>query len=133
MGRAHGEIRAAGGDAVAIFQYRAEPTRNFCRKRDVPFPCLGDPELDAYDAVGLDRGEVGDYASRKVAIGLVKAIAAGHVPGKPNPHAQRPGTFVVGRDGRLLLAHYNADAGDNPPIEAVLEAVRRGSVALAGQ
>ncbi len=126
MGRAYDEIRTAGGDAVAVFQYRAEPTRNFCRKREVPFPCLGDPERRAYDAVGLDRGAVGDYASAKVAIGLVRAIASGHAPGRPDPHAQRPGTFVVGRDGRLLLAHYNADAGDNPPIDAVLDAVRQG-------
>ena len=132
MGQAYDDIRAAGGDAVAVFQYRPEPTRNFCRKRDVPFPCLADPERAAYLSVGLDRGAVGDYVSPKVAISFVRAVRHGNAPGRPDPHAQRPGTFVVGRDGRLLLAHYNADASDNVPVEDVLEAVRRGSAAVAG-
>lgn len=126
MGRAYEEIRAAGADVVAVFQYRPEPTRNFCRKRDVPFPCLGDPERRAYLAVGLDRGSVADYVSPKVAIGLVRAISHGSGPGRPEPQAQRPGTFVVGRDGRLLLAHYNRDPSDNVPVENVLNAIRSG-------
>ena len=35
-----------------------------------------------------------------------------------------PGTFVIGRDGRIVLAHYSENAADNPAIESVLGAVR---------
>jgi hypothetical protein len=31
---------------------------------------------------------------------------------------------VIGTDGRVLLAHYNADSADNPPMDRVLDAVR---------
>lgn len=127
MGQARDEIRAAGGDALAIFQYRAQPTRNFCRQRGVPFDCLADPERDAYRAVGLDRGQARDYITPKVAMSFVKAVRTGGAPGRPDPHAQRPGTFVVAPGGRVVLAHYNEDPADNPSLDAVLEAVRAGA------
>ncbi|MEX2194633.1 MAG: peroxiredoxin-like family protein [Thermoleophilaceae bacterium] len=127
MGRAEDEIRAAGGDIVAVFQYRAQPTRNYCNRRDVPFDCLADPQRDAYRAVGLDRGQARDYVSPKVALSFLKAVRTGGAPGKPDPHAQRPGTFVVARGGAVVLAHYNADPADNPSLEAILEAVRAGA------
>jgi peroxiredoxin len=115
------EIREAGGDVVCVFQYRAAPTRNFCRQRGVELECLGDPELAGYDAVGLERGGVKELAS-----GL-RAAAKGRLPGKPEGDtALMPATFVVGKDGVILFAHYNRDQSDNPPMEPVLEAVRSG-------
>jgi peroxiredoxin len=119
------EIREAGGDVVCVFQYRAAPTRNFCRQRGVQLECLGDPELAGYDAVGLERGGIKELASPKVAIAGLRAAAKGQLPGKPEgDRLLMPATFVVGTDGRLLFAHYNADQSDNPPMEPVLEAVR---------
>jgi peroxiredoxin len=119
------EIRAAGGDVVCVFQYRAAPTRNFCRQRGVQLECLGDPDLKGYDAVGLERGGIKELASPKVAIAGLRAAAKGQLPGKPEgDRLLMPATFVVGTDGRLLFAHYNADQSDNPPMEPVLEAVR---------
>ena len=114
-----------GGDVVCVFQYRAAPTRNFCRQRGVQLECLGDPELAGYDAVGLERGGVKELASPKVAIAGLRAAAKGRLPGKPEGDtALMPATFVVGKDGVILFAHYNRDQSDNPPMEPVLEAVR---------
>ena len=48
MGRAHADFAAAGAEVVAIFQYSAEATRDFCASRKVPFDCLGDPLREAY-------------------------------------------------------------------------------------
>ena len=110
---------------VCVFQYRAEPTRNFCRQREVELECLGDPDREGYDAVGLERGGMKELASPKVAIRALGAAAKGSVAGKPEGDTrQMPGTFVVGSDGRLVYAHYNEDQSDNPPTEEVLEAVR---------
>jgi alkyl-hydroperoxide reductase/thiol specific antioxidant family protein len=126
LGEHHDEIRAAGGDVVAIFQYRAEPTFNFCRKRDVPFDCLGDPQRAAYHAVGLERGSAREYVGPQLAKGFLRAARHGALPGNPEGGdvAQRPGIFVVSPEGRVLYAHYNKDSADNPPMSELLEAVR---------
>ena len=126
MGEAYEEIRAAGGDVVAVFQYRADPTFHFCRKRDVPFDCLGDPEREGYHAVGLEKGSMREYIGPQLVGGFVRAARKGAFAGNPKGGdvTQRPGTFVVGTDGRVVLAHYNKDSADNPPLDEVLAAVR---------
>jgi peroxiredoxin len=130
LGEAHDEIRAAGGDVVAIFQYRADPTYHFCRKRKVPFDCLGDPEREGYHAVGLERGPAREYVGPQLAKGFLRAARHGAFAGVPKGDvAQRPGTFVVSPDGVVLYAHYNRDSSDNPPMDAVLAAVRAGTPA----
>jgi peroxiredoxin len=125
LDEALGEIREAGGHVVCVFQYRAAPTRNFCRQRGVELECLGDPELKGYDAVGLERGGVKELASPKVALGALRAASKGQLPGKPEGDTTlMPATFVVGTDGKILFAHYNRDQSDNPPMEPVLDAIR---------
>jgi peroxiredoxin len=125
LGEAHEEFRKAGADVVAVFQYRAEPTYNFCRKRSVPFDCLGDPEREAYHAVGLERGGLTEVIGPQLAKGFLRAARHGAFPGVPKGDtAQRPGTFVVSPEGVVLYAHYNRDSSDNPPLGELLEAVR---------
>jgi peroxiredoxin len=119
------EIREAGGDVVCVFQYRAEPTRNFCRQREVELECLGDPERAGYHAVGLERGGLKELYSPRVGLRALGAARKGAMGGKPEGDTrQMPGTFVVDRGGRVVYAHYNSDQSDNPPTEEVLEAVR---------
>jgi peroxiredoxin len=133
LGKAHEEIRSLGGDVVAVFQYRAEPTFHFCRKRGVPFDCLGDPEREAYHAAGLERGGVLEYLGPKAALGWMKAAAHGNIAGVPQGDtAQRPGTFVVASDGTVAFAHYNRNSADNPSNDEVLEAVRAAAAVVDG-
>ena len=130
MGEAHEEFRKAGADVVAVFQYRAEPTYNFCRKRGVPFDCLGDPEREAYHAVGLERGSAKEYVGPQLAKGFLRAARHGALPGRPvGDVAQRPGTFVVSPEGKVLYAHYHKDSSDNPPMSELLAAVRESAPA----
>jgi AhpC/TSA antioxidant enzyme len=125
LGEAHEEFRKAGANVVAIFQYRAESADNFCRKRGVPFDCLGDPEREAYHAVGLERGPAREYVGPQLAKGFLRAARHGALPGRPvGDVAQRPGTFVVSPEGRVLYAHYHEDSADNPPVSELLDAVR---------
>lgn len=128
MGEAYEEFRAAGADVVAIFQYRAEPTYHFARKRDVPFDCLGDPEREAYHAVGLERGSAREYVGPQLVKGFVRAARHGQFGGIPKGDvAQRPGTFVVSPEGRVVYAHYHMDSADNPSISELLVAVREAA------
>ncbi len=129
MDQAREEIRAAGGDVVCVFQYRAEPTRNFCRRREVDLDCLGDPEREAYAAVDLQRGSLKDVAGPQMVKRFVGAATSGHVVGDPKGGdvSQLPGTFVVSSDGRTVLAHYNRDSSDNPSSDVVIAAVREAA------
>ena len=125
MGEHYDEIRAVGADVVAIFQYRADPTFHFCRKRKVPFDCLGDPEREAYHAVGLERGGAREYIGPQLVTGFVRAARKGAFAGVPKGDvAQRPGTFVVDREGRVVFAHYSKDSADNPDTEDLLRVLR---------
>ena len=126
MDQAREEIRSAGGDVVAVFQYRAEPTRNFCRRREVELECLGDPEREAYDAVGLERGSLKDYAGPQMLKRAARAVRSGYLMKRPRGGdvSQLPGTFVVDPAGRVRFAHYNQDSADNPSNELVIAAVR---------
>jgi peroxiredoxin len=124
LGRAHEEIRDAGGEVVAIFQYSAEATENFCRSRGVPFDCLGDPQRAGYRAAGLGRGPRREYIGINVFRQRGRARSVGARVGIPRGDvAQRPGTFVVDPGGRTAFAHYNRDSTDHPAVEAVLDAV----------
>ena len=125
MDQAREEIRGAGGDVVCVFMYRAKPTRNFCRQRGVELDCLGDPERELYRAVGLGRGGLKELYSPKVGIRALDAARKGALVGKPEGDTrQMPGTFVVGREGHVVYAHYNSDQSDNPRMEELLGAVR---------
>ena len=126
MGEAHDEFRAAGADIVAVFQYRADPTFHFCRKRGIPFDCLGDPEREGYFAVGLESGSMREYMGPQLVKGFVRAARKGFITGNPQGGdvSQRPGTFVVGTDGRVALAHYNRDSADNVDTAELLRVVR---------
>jgi peroxiredoxin len=128
LGHAHEQIREAGGDVVAVFQYRAEPTRNFCRSRGVPFDCLGDPARAGYRAAGLGRGPRKEYIGLNVFRQRRRARQVGARVGIPKGDvAQRPGTFVVSPAGTIAYVHYNRDSTDNPPVSEVLAAVEEAA------
>jgi peroxiredoxin len=125
LGRHYEEFREAGADVVAVFQYRADPTHHFCRKRGVPFDCLGDPERAGYRAVGLDRYGAKEVIGPQLAKGFLRAARHGALPGVPKGDtAQKPGTFVVSPEGRVVYAHYNKDSADNPSTEELLRVVQ---------
>jgi hypothetical protein len=69
-----------------------------------------------------------EYVGPKVALRFARAARHGGLPGVPKGDvAQRPGTFVVSPEGRVLFAHYNDDSTDHPPLDELLAAVRTGS------
>lgn len=131
IGRANEDFAAAGAEVVAIFQYSAEATRDFCASRKVPFDCLGDPLREAYGEVSVGRGGRDQVLGRKIARKYLQTIARSRVVGggsQGGDMQQLPGTFVVDREGRVLFAHYAVSSADNPPVADVLAAVRSQGV-----
>ena len=97
-------------------------------QRKVSLECLGDPDRDAYHAVGLEKGSLREWAGPQLfARHPGTFLKRGGGLHSVDEMAQQPGTFVVGTDGRVLLAHYNRDSADNPPNEAILAAVAEAS------
>lgn len=129
MGEDHEEIRSVGAEVIGVFQYEGQKVKNFCRQQGAPFECLGDPKLEGYSALGLGKGSTREYLGPQMLKRTIGAMGKGHMVGSPQGGdiSLRPGTFVVGRDGKIVLAHYNADAADNASREAVLEAVREAA------
>ena len=133
MGRAAKEFDAAGAEVIAVFQYSAEATRDFCASRKVPFECLGDPLREAYGEVSLGRAKRKQVLSLKIARRHLTAFRQGASFGGPKggDMMQLPGTFVIDREGRVVFAHYAESSGDNPPVSTVLAAVRSQGVSTA--
>lgn len=132
MGRAQEDFDAAGAQVVAIFQYGAEATRDFCASRKVPFDCLGDPQREAFAQVEVSHGTrdqvLGPKLARRFMQTMVRSRVTGTVTAPGNDMLQLPGTFVVGQDGRVQFAHYAVSSADNPPVADVLAAVRNHGV-----
>jgi peroxiredoxin len=126
MGRAYPDFQEAGAEVVAVFQYDDDATQRFCTGRKVPFDCLGDPDREAYEAVSLKRGSATQIVSPKTVVRALSAARHGAIGGPPQGGdiAQLPGTFVIDRDGRVVLAHYSRNSADNPAVNDVLAAVR---------
>lgn len=123
------EIRTAGGDVVAVFQYGAEATENYCAGRRLPFACVGDPLREAYAELDIRRGrgrELYGWGVIRRALPAVRTAGGTRGP-EGGDITQLPGTFVVGRNGRVVLAHYSANAADNPAMDVVLRAVHEGA------
>ena len=126
MGEAHEEIRAAGGDVVAVFQYRADPRSTSAASAACRSTASAIPSARGTTPSGSSAVAPAEYIGPQLAKGFLRAARHGDVAGNPQGGdvAQRPGTFVVSPEGRVLYAHYNQDSADNPPVNDVLAAIR---------
>ena len=115
------DLEAAGVRQVALFHSPAEQVRTY--RADMPFPLVADPERTIYDrfAVGTSpRALLHPRALRRLIAeartGATAQEAHGGVHGLP-------ADFLIGRNGKLLLAHYGTHADDNLPVQRILDMV----------
>jgi hypothetical protein len=122
-----GDIRAAGGELVAVCQARPAALAAHLRHEPQPFPVVGDPEQAAYRAFGLERGGWGMFFTPRALAHYLRLIVRG---GRLRPLVagedvrQLGGDFVVGRGRRLVYAYRSADPTDRPAAEVLIEQVR---------
>jgi peroxiredoxin len=98
----------------------------FCDERHVPFECLSDPTQEAYRAYGLGRGGNLQLFGPQLVLKYARALLTRDVEVAKlsgDDYRQMPGTFVIDRTGVIRYAHRNRDVADNPPNDAVLEAL----------
>lgn len=90
-------FEALGADVLAVSAERPEAGEAYLRRTPLPFPVLVDADHAVFDAY--------DVTSRMISLG------------------QRPGLFVVDRDGVVRLDHVGRQQWEIPPVDAVLDAV----------
>jgi peroxiredoxin len=103
----------------------------FCDERHVPFECLSDPTQRAYAAYGLEQGTARQIFSPRIYLRYAQALLKNDVEvakASGDDWRQMPGTFVIDRSGVIRYAHRNRDVADNPPNDALLEALASISV-----
>lgn len=110
------EIRAAGGDLVAISPERPDDALSTAEKNDLKFPVLSDVDGRLADALGI-RFDLDDPI-----VELYRKF--GHdLPvrnGDGRWSLPVPATYVVDRDGTILLAHVDPDYRNRlEPADAV--------------
>jgi peroxiredoxin len=126
-----GEFADAGARVVAICQAEPERARAVAERRRYQFPLLCDPELSAYRAFGLLEGQVAqvlhDFAWRpgdeETARTLFLEPRRGTERAVVDSPWQLPGEFVIGSDGRIVLAHRYQYCEDFPPKTVLLGAL----------
>ena len=86
---------------------------------------LADPELAAYHAYGLGRHSAWKAYGPKIIWRYLHFIANRRPLRMTREDTlQKGGDFVVGRDGRVKLAHVGHDQSERPRIENLLAALR---------
>jgi peroxiredoxin len=121
------EFERAGASLAVIGQGTPRHAERFMKDYELDgLRLLVDPKRATYRAAGAKIGTFTELLGPAVvAKGMKTATQMGLVQGKTDGHAaQLGGVLVIARGGEVAWAHMADDAGDNPPNEEVLEAVR---------
>ena len=92
------EFTRAGVEVIAVLNDSAEHARTYFQQHAIPFLCLIDPEHTVYDRYQVES----------------KVLSLG----------QRPGLFVIDREGIVRYAHIGWQQWDIPKNSGVLELCR---------
>lgn len=125
----HQEIRATGGDVVAIGMGWPAAAAAFKDEFDIPFPLLVDHDRTSYNALGMQRGSLWEITGPPVWIRGIRNILKGQQPlTKPKQDPlQLGGTLVVAPDDEVLLLHRSKTSSDNLPVDEMIAALQRGT------
>ena len=114
ISRKYPEIAAKDTDVIVFVQSRVNTLVEEGYPGAFPFKLVADPDGDFYELYGVGSGNILDILNSRVIGKAVKAVIRGHKQGKMEGNQwQLPGDFIVGKDGRLKLAHVGTDIGDN--------------------
>jgi peroxiredoxin len=128
-----GALREAGGDAVVVYRQDTATVTQTCASRGVLFDCLSDPDHELETAAQIRRFGLGEYLGFSPAR-LVPAFREGsgrRIGLVTTDLLQGRGSYVVGREGRIVYAHLSSSAADTPPVEEILDAVRAAAADYA--
>ena len=120
-------IEQAGLGIAVIMQGTPEATGAFAQQFAPGLRVLADPERKAYEAFGLERGNLFQTAiNPKVWRAVSRARKKGYYlepPPEGQDAMQMSGTFIIANDGTVELPYYYDNIADHPPLELLLNGV----------
>ncbi|NJL94695.1 MAG: redoxin domain-containing protein [Anaerolineae bacterium] len=121
------EFRAANTLTWVISFGALKNAQGWQQALNIPYPLLLDPDRQVYDAYGLGKSMLNSWNLRTLSYYGAKLLRGAALHGiQGDPH-QLGGDFLVGADGRLLLARPSRDPLDRPEVSALLRALARSS------
>ncbi len=116
-------LEALGLALVGVFQSDAATIGHYVGRQQAPFPLVADPGLALYRRYGVERGWAA-MLRWPTMVAALRAFAAGYLPGRVDgPFDRTPADFLIGADGRVLIAHYGRHLSDHVSIEALQAAL----------
>lgn len=120
-------IDQAGLNVAVVLQAAPETASEFARRYAPGLQCLADPERKAYQAYGLERGTLFQtFINPKVLSAVAKSRRKGYQVEPPPPGQDAmlmSATFIIGRNGKVLLPYYYDHIADHPPLDLLLKGV----------
>ena len=120
-------IEEAGLGIAVIMQGTPAETAVFARQYAPGLLCLSDPERKAYQAYGLERGNLFQtFLNPKVWSAVSRSSKKGYAVEAPpdgQDAMQMSGTFIISKEGRIELPYYYDHIADHPPLDLLLSGV----------
>jgi len=116
LARDYAGLNARGLAVVAFFHSSASAIRAHAGGRNYPFPLVADPEFRVYRMYGVETSWLRfllSMASPRFYVSFVRSLLHRFWGGIAWQMAKMPADFLVGPDGRLVVAHYGRDIGDH--------------------
>src|SRR5512135_2771329 len=111
-------FNARGVRVAAVTMGKPYEAKMFCAQRSPDVVCLSNTDQSAYKEYGIGKIGVKDFADPGSWRAWGRVMLRGYKPGSPGEQDARQlgATFIIGTDGKIVLAHYNKYMGDHPDI-----------------
>ena len=128
LAKGYGDLRDRGLAVVAFFHSSARAIRAHAGGRGYPFPFVADPEFRVYRMYGVETSWprfLISIVKPSFYVSFFRSLLHGFWGGAALEMAKMPADFLIGPDGRLVVAHYGRDIGDHLTV-AQLHALLEG-------
>jgi hypothetical protein len=122
------EIRALGGELIAVSQAAPPILAVHVKDHPRPFPVVSDPQRVVYRAFGLERAGWAVFFRPRTLLRYLALMCRGWRPRRAHPGEdvlQLGGDFVLTADRRVVLAHRSTEPADRPAVTVLLAALRQ--------
>lgn len=121
------KIEAAGLNLAVVTQGTPEAAADFGARYAPGLLLLADPDRQAYQAYGLERGNLFQtFLNPKVWSAVRRSGKKGYKVEPPpagQDAMQMSGVFIISRAGRVELPYYFDHIADHPPLDLLLTGV----------
>jgi peroxiredoxin Q/BCP len=118
------DFAKAGVDVIAILEGTVKRVTEYGAKHGIRLPVGADKEKRVFELYGAGRGKLTMMLKPHVLTRTIGVTLKGYMHGMPGgDELQLPADFIIGKDGKVELAHYGTDPTDSLPVDELLAAL----------